>query len=144
MQKRVLILCTGNSCRSQMAELIWRDIGGEKWQTYSAGSDPTGYVHPRAIDVLNELGLETAGLKSKSLAQFCVTQIDLVVSVCDNAKESCPAFVGEDSEHLHWPFEDPAHFEGSDDQVLQKFREVRDQIKEKISHYLQSTSAESA
>lgn len=122
-----------------MAEALWRDLGGDHWQVYSAGSDPAGYVHERALAALDELGLQTDGLNSKSMNQFCVSQIDLVVSVCDNAKESCPAFVG-DAEHLHWPFEDPAHFEGNDEATLNKFREVRDLIKTRIQSYLEETA----
>ena len=139
MNKRVLILCTGNSCRSQMAEVLWRDIGGDAWQVYSAGSDPAGYVHPQAIEALQEVGLPTEGLSSKSMNQFCLSQIDLVVTVCDNAKDSCPAMVG-DVEQLHWPFEDPAHFEGSHAEKLKKFGEVRDLIKTRITEYLQNGS----
>ncbi len=133
--KRVLILCTGNSCRSQMAEAIWRDLGGGKWLADSAGSRPTGEVHPLAIAAIEELGLPTEGLVSKSVDQFLDEPIDLAVTVCDNALEACPS-LPHAAQKLHWPFEDPADATGTDHEVMGCFRRVRDEIKQAIEGYL--------
>ena len=133
--KRVLILCTGNSCRSQMAEALWDSLGEGQWESESAGSHPSGYVHPLAITAMNELDIDIAGYESKSLDQFRDQQFDLVVTVCDNAKSSCPVFVGAKTT-LHWPFDDPADATGTDDEKLQVFRRVRDEIKQRIQQYL--------
>ena len=88
--KRVLILCTGNSCRSQMAEGLWNDLGKGEWQAYSAGSNPAGYVHESAVQAMNERGLDISSNQSKNVSEFVDQPIDLVVTVCDNAKDSCP------------------------------------------------------
>ncbi len=133
--KRVLILCTGNSCRSQMAEALWETLGAGDWQSESAGSKPSGYVHPLAIQAMSELGLDLTDNTSKSLDQFTDQQFDLVVTVCDNAKESCPVFSGA-TETRHWPFDDPADAVGSEEEKMVCFRRVRDEIKEKIQTYL--------
>ena len=135
MAKNVLILCTGNSCRSQMAEALWQDLGQGEWQAYSAGSKPAGYVHPMAIEAIGELGLDISNNESKHLDQFLDQPLDMVVTVCGSAHESCPVFPG-DVEVAHWPFEDPAYAEGSDEVRRQFFRDVRDQIREKIAAYL--------
>src|SRR5688500_8164105 len=94
MKNRVLILCTGNSCRSQMAEALWENLGEGSWEAESAGSRPSGYVHPLAIQVMTELGIDISQYASKSLDQFRDQLFDLVVTVCDNAKEACPVFPG--------------------------------------------------
>ncbi|MCH9654577.1 MAG: arsenate reductase ArsC [Planctomycetes bacterium] len=133
--KRVLILCTGNSCRSQMAEELWETLGAGEWQAESAGSKPSGYVHPLAIQAMQELEIDLNANTSKSLDQFKDQPFDLVVTVCDNAKESCPVFSGA-TETLHWPFDDPADATGSDDEKMHMFRRVRDEIKAKIESYL--------
>ncbi len=135
MTKRVLILCTGNSCRSQMAEYLWNQIGGGAWQAESAGSNPAGYVHPLAVTAMNELGHDLTGASSKHVDQFIDQPIDLAVTVCDSAKESCPV-LPRVTETLHWPFEDPADATGSEAEKLQVFRHVRDQIRERIQRYL--------
>lgn len=135
--QRVLILCTGNSCRSQMAEALWESIGQGQWTSESAGSKPSGYVHPLAIRAMQELDIDISSNTSKSLDQFQQQQFDLVVTVCDNAKESCPVFAGA-KETLHWPFDDPADATGTDDEQMVMFRRVRDEIKEKIASYLNS------
>lgn len=135
--KRVLILCTGNSCRSQMAEALWEKLGQEQWHAESAGSRPSGYVHPLAIQAMEELGVDLSEHRSKSLEEFLDQSFDLVVTVCENAKESCPIFPGA-SQTLHWPFPDPADATGSDEEKLPVFRKVRDDIKTKIESYLQS------
>ncbi len=134
--QRVLILCTGNSCRSQMAESLWETLGNGHWESESAGSKPSGYVHPLAIVAMQELGTDISSNQSKSLEQFQNQPFDLVVTVCDNAKESCPVFPGA-KQTLHWPFDDPADATGTEQEQLVVFRRVRDQIKVKISNYLQ-------
>ena len=138
--KRVLILCTGNSCRSQMAEDLWELLGEGKWESESAGSKPSGYVHPLAIEAMKELGRDLSSHQSKSLDQFQDQPFDLVVTVCDNAKEACPVFTGA-KQTLHWPFDDPADATGSDEEKMVMFRRVRDEIKEKIQDYLISNSS---
>lgn len=135
--KRVLILCTGNSCRSQMAEAIWEQLGDGQWESASAGSKPSGYVHPLAVRATEEIGLDISGYKSKSLNEFQDQAFDLVVTVCDNAKESCPVFVGA-KQTFHWPFDDPADATGTDDDQFVVFQRVRDEITAKIKSYLQS------
>ena len=133
--KRVLVLCTGNSCRSQMAEELWENLGAGEWQAESAGSNPSGYVHPLAIEAMKELDIDLSENTSKHLKQFTDQQFDLVVTVCDNAKESCPVFNGA-THTLHWPFDDPADATGSDEEKMKMFRRVRDEIKTKIQNYL--------
>lgn len=138
MTKRVLILCTGNSCRSQMAEVIWNSISQKKglgWQAVSAGSKPSGYVHPMSIVAMNEKGLPTESLESKSSDPFVDQDFDLVVTVCGNAKDACPVWPGA-KQLLHWPFEDPADATGSDEEKQTCFNEIRDQIWTKIENYL--------
>lgn len=133
--KRVLILCTGNSCRSQMAEALWESIGTGQWRPESAGSKPSGYVHPLAIRAMQELDIDISANQSKSLDQFRDQNFDLVVTVCDNAKDSCPVFPGT-MQTLHWPFDDPADATGSEAEQMVVFRRVRDEIKEAILNFL--------
>src|SRR6476469_7362014 len=125
--KRVLILCTGNSARSQMAEGLLRYDAGRRFSVESAGTKP-GIVRPEAIAVMRELGIDIAGHRSKSVAEFEGQQFDVVITVCDNARESCPVFFGA-SERRHHDFEDPAAAEGSDEVRLGAFRRVRDQLR---------------
>lgn len=133
--KRVLILCTGNSCRSQMAEVIWNALGEGQWQAVSAGAAPSGYVHPLAIQAMGLIGLPTNDLISKSTDEFAGQSFDLVVTVCDNALESCP-YWPEATDKQHWPFFDPADATGTDDEKLEVFCKVRDQIQSRICSYL--------
>ena len=138
MSKRVLILCTGNSCRSQMAEVIWNSISDQHalgWQAVSAGSKPSGYVHPMSIVAMKEKGLSTEGLESKSSEPFVNEDFDLVVTVCGNAKDACPVWPGA-KQLFHWPFEDPADATGTDQEKQICFNEIRDQIWGKIESYL--------
>lgn len=137
MTKRVLILCTGNSCRSQMAEALWESLGNGEWQSESAGSKPSGYVHPLAIRAMQELDIDISTSTSKSLDQFQNEPFDLVITVCDNAQEACPVFPGA-RQSLHWPFDDPADATGSEDEQMVFFRRVRDEIKDRIEIYLQN------
>ncbi|MBN68818.1 MAG: low molecular weight phosphatase family protein [Gimesia sp.] len=138
--KRVLVLCTGNSCRSQMAEELWETLSEGEWQAESAGSKPSGYVHPLAIEAMRELDIDLSENTSKHLDQFTDQQFDLVVTVCDNAKESCPVFSGA-TQTLHWPFDDPADATGTDEEKMTTFRRVRDEIKTKIQSFLADESA---
>lgn len=135
--KRVLILCTGNSCRSQMAQTIWQHLGNGQWQAESAGSKPAGFVHPNAIRAIEELGLSVDGLESKSVDLFLNQPIDLVVTVCDNALEACPTLPGV-SAMEHWPFDDPADATGTDNEIMDCFRRVRDEIFRAVERYLRT------
>ncbi|QGJ70168.1 Arsenate reductase ArsC [Planctomycetales bacterium 10988] len=135
MKRRVLVLCTGNSCRSQMAEALWEQLGEGKWDSESAGSHPSGYVHHLAIEVMKEIGLDISTHRSQSVNEFQNESFDLVITVCDNAKESCPVFPGG-TETLHWPFDDPADATGTDEEKLSVFRRVRDEIRSTIQNYL--------
>ena len=130
----VLVLCTGNSCRSQMAEAIINHVSGDKWQAFSAGTRPTGYTHPLALQVLEEIGISHQGI-SKSATQYVDRDFDLVVTVCDSAAEDCPVWLRANPQ-VHVAFEDPAAFEGEEAQKLNKFRQVRDEIAKKISALL--------
>jgi arsenate reductase len=131
----VLFLCTGNSCRSQMAEAWLRELGGEHFTVVSAGLEPHG-VHPLTIQVMEETGYDMSGHRSKHLDEFVgAIDFDYLITVCGNADERCPVFPGMGT-RLHWPFEDPASFEGPPDQKLDFFRRVREQIKQKIQGWL--------
>ena len=124
----VLILCTGNSCRSQMAEAILHAAAGDILQVHSAGSNPAGYVHPKAIAVLKEIGIDISGNHSKHMNEFMDRNITTVITVCGNADQACPMFPGQVNRH-HWGFDDPAHAAGSEEEIVNAFRRVRDQIK---------------
>ena len=119
-----------------MAERIWEDLGQGAWQCDSAGSKPSGYVHPLALAALEEIDLGINGLTSKSIDEFADQEFDLVVTVCDNAKGSCPTLPGREA--LHWPFDDPADAVGSDEEKMVVFQRVRDEITAKIKSYLAS------
>ena len=124
----ILILCTGNSCRSQMAEGILRHAAGDLMEVYSAGSSPAGSVHPRAVAVLKEIGIDLSSHTSKHLNEFMDLKITTVITVCGNADQACPMFPGQVNRH-HWGFDDPAHATGSEEEIVAAFRRVRDQIK---------------
>jgi len=123
----VLILCTGNSCRSQMAEGILRASVGEIIRIESAGSAPTGQVHPLAIKVMNEIGIDISEHRSKPLSEFLDTPVHTVISVCGSADQACPIFPGM-VRRYHWAFDDPAKVEASENELLPIFRKVRDEI----------------
>lgn len=125
---KVLILCTGNSCRSHMAEGILRAAAGDLFDVVSAGSKPAGYVHPKAIAALAELKIDLSGHRSKHLDEFLAQPIDTVITVCGKADQVCPVFPGQ-AHRYHWGFDDPAHATGTEEQVMAEFRRVRDQIK---------------
>jgi arsenate reductase (thioredoxin) len=124
----VLVLCTGNSCRSHLAEGVLRHAADDLFDVYSAGSKPTGYVHPMAIEVMKEIGIDISSHKSKHLNEFLDKKIDTVITVCGNADQACPMFPGQVNRY-HWGFDDPAHATGSDEEIRAAFRRVRDQIK---------------
>ncbi|MFU8826368.1 MAG: arsenate reductase ArsC [Brevefilum sp.] len=137
---KVLFLCTGNSCRSQMAEAWLHELGGESFEVFSAGLEPHG-VNPHTITVLEELGIDTSALRSKHLDEFVgKVNFDYLITVCGNADERCPYFPGMGT-RLHWPFEDPAAFVGPEAEKLAAFRTVRDQIKAKIQTWLDGQTA---
>ena len=136
-QRKVLFLCTGNSCRSQMAEAITNNESGDSWQAFSAGTKPTGNVHPFAITALEEIGIIHQGW-SKDASQFSAVDFDLVVTVCDSAAEDCPIWL-KSGRQIHLSFVDPAKFTGDDEYVLDKFRQVLDEIKQKIPQLLEDT-----
>ena len=124
-----------------MAEGLWNELGRGVWTAESAGSKPSGYVHPLAIEAMREIGLEIAVGRSKSLAEFRDQSFELVITVCDHAKESCPVFPGA-KQLLHWPFEDPADATGTDAERLVQFRRVRDQIRERIAAWLRENETQ--
>ncbi len=133
-KRRVLFLCTGNSCRSQMAEGWLRALGGGDFDALSAGSKPAGYVHPRAIAAMAEVGIDIAAQRSKSIKEFLppVGQPpDLIISVCSGAEKECPVFPGA-VQRWHWPFDDPYHSQGDEAHIPAEFRRVRDEIKAAI------------
>jgi arsenate reductase (thioredoxin) len=132
-KKRVLILCTGNSARSQMAEGLLRHDAGDRFEAFSAGTRPSR-VRPEAIEVMHELGIDISGHRSKSVDEFMNQLFDYVLTVCDNAKESCPVFPGK-TITMHCGFEDPAAFEGSPDERLAHFRRVRDELRDYLSTF---------
>jgi arsenate reductase len=124
---RVLILCTGNSCRSHIAEGILREAAGDLLDVQSAGSKPAGYVHPKSIAVMQEIGIDLSAHTSKHMDTFLDGEVETVITVCGNVDQACPMFPGQVNRH-HWPFDDPAHATGSDEEVLAEFRRVRDEI----------------
>ena len=124
---RILILCTGNSCRSQMAEGILRAAAGDLIEVHSAGSNPTGTVHPLAVDALKEIGIDISQHRSKHLREFLAMPVDTVITVCGNADQACPMFPGQVNRY-HWGFDDPAHAPGTAEEVRAAFRRTRDQI----------------
>ncbi len=124
----VLILCTGNSCRSHLAEGILRAAAGEIIEVASAGSKPAGYVHPLAIQVMNEIGIDLEGHHSKHLNEFLNRPVETVITVCGNADQVCPMFPGQVNRY-HWGFEDPAHATGTEAEQLLVFRRIRDEIR---------------
>jgi len=135
-KEKVLILCTGNSARSQMAEGLFRAALGEKFEVFSAGTKPSS-VRPEAIEVMREIGIDISGHRSKSVDEFLGQRFRYVITVCDNAKESCPIFAGK-AERVHWSFEDPAAAQGSEEERTAVFRRIRDQIVGRIKTFLET------
>ncbi len=131
---RVLILCTGNSARSQMAEGLLRHLGQGRYEVESAGSKPS-LVRPEAIAVMDELGIDLRSHRSKHVEEFNGQHFDTVITVCDNARDVCPVFP-DSTERLHWSFEDPAAVEGDEEKRLGEFRRIRDQIQTRFRDWL--------
>jgi arsenate reductase (thioredoxin) len=130
----VLILCTGNSCRSQMAEGFLRAAAGDLVNVQSAGSNPTCQIHPLAIQVMAEAGIDISGHRSKHLNEFLGQPIHTVITVCGHADQVCPVFPGQVNRH-HWPFDDPARATGSDEEILASFRRIRDEMRRVFDAY---------
>ncbi len=130
----ILILCTGNSCRSHLAEGILRSVAGDLLDVHSAGSKPAGYVHPLAIQVMQEIGIDLSSHSSKHMNDFLNQDIETVITVCGNADQACPRFPGQLNRH-HWGFDDPAHATGTDEEKFVVFRRVRDEIRRVFTAY---------
>jgi len=136
---RVLFVCTHNSARSQMAEGFLRHIGGSAFEAVSAGTEP-GTLHPLAVEVMAEEGIDISGQRAKSVDTFVQQQFDYVITVCDDAKEACPFFPNA-ANRLHWSFPDPSAAGGTREERLAVFREVRDGIRERVERFVASTTA---
>jgi len=134
MKRKILVLCTGNSCRSQMAEGYLKHLAGDRFEVTSAGLEPS-MVNPKAIKVMQEDGEDISSYTSKDVNQFVGQKFDYIITVCDNAREHCPYFPGQ-AERIHWSFEDPAAAKGTDDEIMAVFRMVRDLIKARIKEFL--------
>jgi len=133
---RVLILCTGNSARSQMAEGLLRHVGGTRYEVFSAGTKPVG-MNPVAIEVMREEGIDISKQRSKSVAEFAGQEFATVITVCDNAAEECPVFPGA-PQRVHWSLTDPAAVSGTKEEKLEAFRQVRDELERRIQSFVNS------
>ncbi len=143
MATRVLFLCTGNSARSIMAEALLRHYAPDQFEVHSAGLEPKG-INPYTIRVMNEIGLDVSGGRSKDVMEFLGKMlVSYVITVCSNAEERCPIFPFS-TQRLHWPFEDPAAFQGTDEEKLAKFREVRDLIDQRLRAWLREQGIQPA
>ncbi|HNR69055.1 MAG TPA: arsenate reductase ArsC [bacterium] len=140
MKKRILILCTGNSCRSQMAAGLLKFFDPEL-EVYSAGTHPSSRVHPKAVQVMAEIGIDISAAKPQDVAAFVDQGFDWVITVCDHAKETCPMFLGEVKEQLHIGFQDPAEAAGNEDEILAVFRRVRDEIRKEFSDFMRKAQS---
>jgi len=140
-KKRVLFLCTGNSCRSQMAEGFLRHLGGDRFDAYSAGTNPT-QVNPLSIEAMKELDIDISAQKSKPASEFIGQKFDYLITVCDNAKQTCPAFAGGYTK-FHWNLKDPAEAEGREEEKMAIFRELRDKIRVKIEEFIDNCAQQS-
>ena len=130
----VLILCTGNSCRSHLAEGLLRSVAGDLFDVQSAGSKPAGFVHPLAIRAMTESGIDISAHRSKHMNDFLGQTVETVITVCGNADQACPIYPGQVNRH-HWPFDDPAHAAGTDEEKMAVFRRVREEIRAVFSAY---------
>jgi arsenate reductase len=136
MKKRVLFLCTANSCRSQMAEGIANHFWSDHLEAFSAGTEAT-YVNPTAIEVLKEIGIDISRHRSKKLSEFDGLMFDYVITLCGSANETCPLYIGG-TKKTHIGFDDPAKAQGTKEEVLCEFRRVRDEIKDKLTAFFQA------
>ena len=130
----ILILCTANSCRSHIAEGILQEVAGDVLNVQSAGSDPAGFVHPLAVTVLADIGIDISENSSKHMNEFLSSEVETVITVCDNADQACPSFPGQANRH-HWPFPDPAKAEGTKEEIRKIFEKVRDDIRRVFTNY---------
>ena len=130
----VLVLCTGNSCRSHLAEGILRAAAGDVVEVASAGSKPAGYVHPLAIRAMQEIGIDISAHRSKHLNEFLTQPVNIVITVCGNAEQACPMFPGQ-AHRYHWGFDDPAHAQGTEEEQMAVFRRVPDEIRKVFEAY---------
>jgi len=130
----ILVLCTGNSCRSHLGEGLLRAAAGDLFNVASAGSKPAGYVHPLSIVAMKEIGIDISGHRSKHMKEFMEQTVETVITVCGNADQDCPIFPGQLNRH-HWPFYDPAHATGTDEEKLEVFRQVRNEIRRVFTAY---------
>ena len=135
MMKTILFICTGNSARSVMAEVLMNELGKGRYEAFSAGAKPSGEINPLTIEILKAHGHSVSGLRSKSLTEFLDKELDMVVTVCDKARESCPVWP-EKTLILHWGFDDPAAFEGTREEKLAFFEKIYGQIRERIKRFL--------
>ena len=133
-QPLILILCTGNSCRSHLAEGILRQALGAEYAVASAGSKPAGYVHPLGIKAMAEIGIDISAHTSKHMDEFLKQNVETVITVCGNADQACPMFPGQLNRH-HWGFDDPAHATGTEEEIMTVFRRVRDEIRRVFEAY---------
>jgi len=139
----VLILCTGNSCRSHLAEGLLRQVAGDFLEVASAGSKPAGYVHPLGIKAMAEIGIDISAHTSKHMNDFLVRDVETVITVCGNADQACPMYPGQLNRH-HWGFDDPAHATGSEEEIMNVFRRVRDEIRDVFESYASGRKAQAA
>lgn len=137
MKKSILVLCTGNSCRSQMAEGLLKSFG-DSIEVYSAGTEPADEVHPKAVKVMKEIGVDISKNHPKLVNEFLGKQIDCLITVCDSAEESCPVFTGRILNRRYIRFEDPAKAVGTEEEILNEFRQIRDQIKTKFYDFYET------
>jgi arsenate reductase len=134
VKQRVLFLCTGNSCRSQMAEGWLRHLAGDRYEAFSAGTDPHG-LDPRAVAAMAEAGVDISHHISKPVEQYLEQAFDYTITVCDRARENCPVWIGA-GDLLHWSFDDPAMATGTEEEVLAVFRRVRDEIRAAVEEFI--------
>jgi arsenate reductase (thioredoxin) len=139
MKRRILILCTGNSARSQMAEGLVRQLGGDRFDAFSAGTKPS-HVNPLAVQAMKEIDIDISQQRSKHLNEYLNQPFDIVMTVCDDAAETCPVFPGK-AERMHWSFPDPAAATGSEAERLQHFRDVRDAFAARFTNWLSTQIA---
>ena len=137
MKKSILVLCTGNSCRSQMAEGYLKSYNSEL-EVYSAGTKPASSVNPNSVKVMDEIGIDISSQYPKDVDEFTSKSFDFVITVCDNAKEVCPVFTGEVKHRIHLPFEDPANATGTEEEIIAVYRKVRDEINEKFRRFYET------
>jgi arsenate reductase len=141
MKKKILILCTGNSCRSQMAEGFLKSFD-ENSEVYSAGTKPAEKVNPFAVKAMKEIGIDISNGVAEDVDKYLSQSFDYVITVCDNAKETCPVFMGDVKHRLHIGFDDPADAVGTEEEVMPVYRRVRDEIKEKFQEFVQKLKIE--